>query len=67
MFEYMQTQKDTIRKQILHAAHKLFLKKDFMSVSMREIAGEAKVGVGNIYHYFKNKVFVNQSLRSIKT
>ena len=57
----MQTRKDIVRKHILEAAQSLFLQRDYISVSMREIASEAKVGVGNIYHYFKNKddIFVS--------
>ena len=51
----MQTQKNIVRDQILTAAHKLFLEKDFMHTSMRDISKESKIGLSNIYNYFKNK------------
>ena len=51
----MQTLKDTTRYQILTAAEKLFHKKGFTGTSMREIAADSNIGLGNIYNYFKNK------------
>lgn len=40
-----------IRKQILRVARTQFLKKGYLKTSMREIAGEAGVGVGNPGEY----------------
>ena len=51
----MQVSKDYIRKDITDAAQKLFLKKGYANVSMREIATKAQVGLSNMYNYFKNK------------
>jgi AcrR family transcriptional regulator len=51
----MQTKKDEIHNIILQAAREEFLKKGFKDASMRTIARNAKVGVSNIYNYFKNK------------
>lgn len=51
----MQVLKEEIQKQILRVAQKHFLKRGYMKTTMREIAKEAGVGVGNIYNYFPNK------------
>ena len=39
----------------MDAAQKLFLKKGYANVSMREISIKAQVGLSNMYNYFKNK------------
>lgn len=51
----MQTLKDNIKTQILIVAQKLFMKKGFMDASVREIAADSNIGLGNIYNYFKSK------------
>ena len=51
----MQTQKDIVREQILSSACKLFLRRGFSGVSMRDISKDSGVGLSNIYNYFKNK------------
>ncbi|MCI1681474.1 MAG: TetR/AcrR family transcriptional regulator [Bacteroides sp.] len=51
----MQFLKDNIEENILNAAQKVFLRKNFQKASMREIADEAHVGVSNIYNYFESK------------
>ncbi len=43
------------RDQILNAAMKLFTEKGFHASSMAELAKEAGMSVGHIYHYFENK------------
>lgn len=47
--------KDDTRRHILSAAKRLFLSRGFSKTPMRDIAAEAGVGVGNIYHYFDSK------------
>lgn len=44
-----------VEKQILRVSKKLFLKSNFRSTSMRDIANTANISVANIYTYFKNK------------
>lgn len=51
----MQFLKNTIKYQISISAEKLFQKKGFIGTSMREIAIDSNVGLGNIYNYFKSK------------
>ena len=51
----MQILKDDIRKRILDAARRQFARKSYAKTSMREIAREAGIGVGNIYNYFPGK------------
>ncbi len=51
----MQISKNHIKRNITNAALKLFKAKDYSSVSMREIASEAQVGLSNIYNYFRSK------------
>lgn len=51
----MQKLKDDIRNAILKAAQSKFAQKGFLKTSMRDIADAAKMGVGNVYHYFKGK------------
>lgn len=46
--------KDT-KDKLLETAHNLFQKKGFDGVTMREIAGEAKVNKGLLHYYFKSK------------
>jgi AcrR family transcriptional regulator len=43
------------KEMILQAATKLFLKKDFKTVSTQEIAQEAGVAKGTVFHHYANK------------
>jgi len=51
----MQYLKDEIRNNIIAAAIKEFTLKGYQDASMRVIAAEAGVAIGNVYRYFKNK------------
>lgn len=51
----MQVLKDEVRDNIKVAALKTFTEKGYRNASMREIASEAHMSVGNLYRYFKNK------------
>lgn len=46
----------------LEAALKLFSSQGFRATSMREIAAESGVSVGNLYHHFSNKEEIFQRL-----
>jgi TetR/AcrR family transcriptional repressor of uid operon len=43
------------KEQILKAARNCFTEKGFHKTSMRAIAAEAEMSLGNIYRYYKNK------------
>jgi AcrR family transcriptional regulator len=43
------------KEQILKAANNCFTEKGFHNTSMRAIAAEAEMSLGNIYRYFENK------------
>lgn len=43
------------REQIIRAAIRVFAKKGFAGASNKDVADEAKITPGLIYHYFKNK------------
>lgn len=51
----MQILKDDIKQKILDAARKEFARKGFAKTSMRAIASQTGVGVGNLYNYFPSK------------
>lgn len=51
----MQYLKEEIRNRILDAALAEFKEKGFLDASMRSIAKNAGVALGNLYRYFKNK------------
>lgn len=51
----MQTLKDSIKDQILLAASKEFKEKGYQLASLRHIAHEANISVGNVYRYFNSK------------
>lgn len=51
----MQYLKEEIKNNILAAALKEFEQKGFMEASVRTIAKNAGVALGNVYRYFKNK------------
>ncbi len=46
---------DTRRLEILRAASKVFRRRGYFETSMREIAAEADLSPGNLYHYFAGK------------
>lgn len=50
-----QVLKEEIRNKIIKTAKEAFLEKDFLSVSMREIAKRSGVSLSNIYNYFPSK------------
>ncbi len=43
------------REELLENCFKIFSKKGYSKVSIREIAKETCLSTGSIYHYFKNK------------
>lgn len=47
--------KPSTREQILAAAHRLFNERGFSHVTMRMIADELGIGVGNVTYYFAHK------------
>lgn len=51
----MQTLKNDIRQKILDAGRREFSRKGFAKASMRAIALQVGVGVGNLYNYFPSK------------
>ena len=51
----MQVLKEDIRDRVLAVAKQQFGQKGYSKTSMREIAGLAGIGLGNIYNYFANK------------
>ncbi len=51
----MQILKNNIRENIEVSAVKLFHEENFKEVSMRDIAFESNISVGNIYRYYDNK------------
>ena len=51
----MQVLKEEMRKRIYEAAILEFAEKGFSNASMREIAKDAGMTVGNLYRYFKDK------------
>ena len=46
---------DTKKSQIIDAAIKMFSEKGFYQTGMRDIAKEADVAIGTIYHHFQKK------------
>jgi AcrR family transcriptional regulator len=52
----VQRRAEARRYEILRAASKVFRKRGFDAASMREIAAEADLSPGNLYHYFSGKV-----------
>jgi AcrR family transcriptional regulator len=53
--ELIMTPQSEKRDDILNAALKLIAGQGFHAAPMSQIAGEANIGVGTIYRYFKNK------------
>lgn len=58
----MQILKDSVRTAILSSAKKEFRQKGFKSASLRVIAKDAEITVGNLYRYFKNKEHLFETL-----
>lgn len=58
----MQVLKECIREKIQVSAIKLFRAYGFEKVSMRQIAKDSHMTVGNIYRYYKNKDHLFESL-----
>ncbi len=56
--------KEDIKKRIDAAALKNFSEKGFQSTSMSDIARDASISVGNIYHYYARKEVLFYSLIS---
>lgn len=51
----MQYLKEAIKNRIITAALNEFKEKGYLGASMRDIARNAGVAIGNVYRYFKNK------------
>jgi AcrR family transcriptional regulator len=66
MMDLKLKERDARRKLILHSARELFAKKDFRSVTVREIAKSAGVSIGTIYNYYANltDLFLDVFLKS---
>lgn len=62
MEEMMQVLKECIRERIEASAIRLFREHGFEKVSMRRIAKDSHMTVGNIYRYYKNKDHLFESL-----
>ena len=43
------------KREILHAASRVFRRRGLQSTGMRDIAAELGMAVGNLYYYFKDK------------
>ena len=52
----------TVRERILQAARRLFLVKGFNGSNLRDIAKEAQVSMGGIYHHFASKEDIYEAL-----
>jgi len=60
----MQTLKEEIRTRIQQVATAAFLKHGYQDVTMRDIAKQSAISVGNLYNYYKNKEDLFYSLTS---
>ena len=60
----MQTLKEEIRTRIQQVATAAFLRHGYQDVTMRDIAKNSAVSVGNLYNYYKNKKDLFYSLTS---
>ena len=52
---------DRTRRRILETALRLFLERGYEGTTMRGIAAEAQVSIGNAYYYFKSKEHLIQA------
>lgn len=50
-----QVLKEDIRQKILKTALNQFVEKGYLNTSMKEIAKDSGIAVGNVYNYFKDK------------
>jgi AcrR family transcriptional regulator len=50
------------RRQVLDAALELFSHRGYRATTVRDIAGEAKVSTGNVYHHFPDKETIFRTL-----
>lgn len=60
MYLYPKPRKKTVkpinyRQKILDASIKVFAQKGYNNTTMNDVANSAKVGIGTLYNYFKNK------------
>jgi len=60
----VQVLKDEVRANILSAAKKLFYEKGYNNASIRGIAKNSGITVGNVYRYFENKESVLEGVVS---
>lgn len=60
----MQVLKDEVRNSILTAAKMLFYQKGYNNASIRDIAKNSGITVGNVYRYFPNKESVLEGIVS---
>lgn len=60
----MQVLKDEVRNSILAAAKTLFYQKGYNNASIRDIARNSGITVGNVYRYFPNKESVLEGIVS---
>lgn len=58
----MQVLKDYVRMNILSSAKKEFLGNGYAKASMREIAQNAGITVGNIYRYYESKEYLFEAV-----
>lgn len=58
----MQVLKDYVRNNILSSARNEFLEKGYTKASMRDIATNAGITVGNIYRYYESKEYLFESI-----
>lgn len=58
----MQVLKDYVRTNILESARKEFLEKGYAKASMRDIAVNAGITVGNIYRYYESKEYLFEAI-----
>ncbi len=58
----MQVLKDYVRNNIMSSARSEFLVKGYTKASMRDIAENAGITVGNIYRYYESKEYLFESI-----
>lgn len=64
----MQTLKNDVRERIISSAQEIFFERGFHKASMRAIAEQSQIVVGNLYNYYKTKdalfeAIINPALR----
>lgn len=57
-----QSLKPEIRQAIIEESKKEFLEWGYKDASLRRIAKRSNIAVGNLYHYFKNKQDINETI-----